>query len=340
MTRAEQGQSFDEMSTLPQWDPEKRGSSSVIRDENVAEGMEDEDEDEHDDEDEGEDEDEDEDEDEESTPDEREGEGQAEKEEEGPKDRPNAGEGYDCDICGKIFSEHRKLAKHKRNVHLGRRCAHCDKMFQTASVLWRHVKSQHEDLKPLPCPAKDCKYSNPLEDQVRLHMERQHIKMAAEFSAKGSIEEYSLSQHSAVEYEVSRCPYCSLTFTTPEDLMRHMSTHEAEGKRLLCPGLDCEKSFATKAAMVAHIRKLHPRFDVVKGKNRREQNPHPCQQCNKTFLIPSELERHANTHLIERERFPCADVQCNRTFTQKYTLNKHIETKHPDSGIVKEPSTS
>ena len=262
-----------------------------------------------------------------------------ESESEFPRDKSNAQDAYKCNSCGKSCPDQEKLTEHKRD-HFSGRCEICNKSFTTASGIRQHILRKHKDFEPSRCPARDCNYSNKIECRVISHIEKKHPKLVPEFSEVGSIKQYHNRKHAIVEDDVNLCPYCGLTFANAHDLMSHMLIHEAEAKRLLCPAAKCNTSFLEVSSLIAHISTYHPRFDVVQEGKGPAQKCHICEQCNKAFPYPSELERHKDTHLTQRERLPCPIADCSCSYGRKGDLKRHIESKHPDVEIEKRPSTS
>ena len=82
---------------------------------------------------------------------------------------------YECDSCGKSFSEKGKLKRHIYTVHEGHRdykCESCEKSFSTVDNLKRHMHTVHEGHKDYKC--ESCSKSFSQGHHLRRHIHAVH----------------------------------------------------------------------------------------------------------------------------------------------------------------------
>lgn len=108
------------------------------------------------------------------------------------------------------------------------------------------------------------------------------------------------------------CPVCNLMVIK---LARHMISHSIE-KSLACD--HCSKTYRVREALLQHLQTVHT--DVM----------YSCLDCDKQFLIKSDLERHFACHF---RRLVCPS--CKRSFLKAYAYNKHMRS-HTEGRSCKE----
>ena len=157
------------------------------------------------------------------------------------------------------------MPKLKPNMPFRVTCHICNKTLKARSIavdkcadgmdysLKLHIDRVHKKLRPYLC--SDCGKSFPTQVVLRLHRDRAHIE--------------------ARNY---KCKLCPKTFTTSQFLEEHQKWHKP--KTLFCEF--CGDQFHTSPQLRSHRITKHSAGPM----------PHPCHQCDKGFISPSDLKKH------------------------------------------------
>lgn len=191
----------------------------------------------------------------------------------------------------------KRMSDSFRKVEIAHACPHCPATFKRTGHLTQHIRS-HTGEQPHVCDFEGC---------------------TKRFSRKDNLRRHKLSHNpKSYDFKCSRSD-CGKTFSTKQHLQRHESLHERPTP-FSCDL--CGAQFAKKRLLGEHNAREH------KG-----QLPYICthDDCKKSFLRPSELQRHIISIHTEKT-YICMDPKCENdksaTFKRFSDLQRHLRRVH------------
>ena len=194
-------------------------------------------------------------------------------------------------------------------------CLLCDRKLATKSGLKRHIDEIHKKLKPYKC--NQCPFTTTRSSQLCIHKRSIHEK-----SYKCTVCDYIgisrlfLARHSYVEHEIPLKPYtcngCSVTFSTKENLRRHISNFHQNTNTFHCE--ECPYECLTKNILNHHKKTVHEKFK--------------CYRCDYKCSTLAKLNEHRDSEYAKIKKFSCTMLNCTFTTLTKTVLDYHVTQSH------------
>ncbi|XP_067635463.1 zinc finger protein 208-like [Eurosta solidaginis] len=219
------------------------------------------------------------------------------------KQLKHQGNEFECDICGKCFSQKSYLRHHKR-LHSGEKpykCDICEKRFARASYVHTHMRTYIHLGGVNIYRCKFCPLAFPLASDLRLHLT----------SHKNEDPETRERNMTALKEEEAKLKQQPL-----EGKPGGYKNIRDKNEQYQYPCDVCGKHFITKVVLKRHKR-------IHSG-----EKPHKCDFCEKRFLRSETLTRHIRTHTGEK---PYKCKYCERCFMIKHHLNTHLRVHLGDN---------
>lgn len=250
---------------------------------------------------------------------------------------------YTCSYtgCGKGFATGTRLRRHEathsgKNKYICTGYEGCDQTFRKKETLSRHVLKDHEETKPFPCTdvnsgtGEMCKKKFDTAEKLRSHQRAVHDPTKFTCTICTQAQAMAYRDNTEFDYEVA-VPY----FSTYFGLKKHVDTAHPP----TCG--TCSLQFTTPKEISRHMEVVH---SVVDPSTTTKQGAHPClhEGCGRFFSKKGNLSVHVKTVHEKRRDFVCGQTEvslpeitsdielagCGRDFTSKSTLEEHIRTAH------------
>ncbi|KAJ2938669.1 hypothetical protein O0L34_g11995 [Tuta absoluta] len=196
---------------------------------------------------------------------------------------------FKCCICSNVFDNFKTLTQHMHVHYSNFFCSYCAAGFITKTCLYVHERSHLAG--PFKCTLCDQEFNT----------------------------EVKKKRHEAIAHDTKYiknrniCRICNTRFSDYHKKYRHMVIDHGM-KSLAHKCKSCDKDFATKCAMLAHVKRFHLML-----------KPHKCTMCEMAFFSVAELTKHMNKHTgLMPKRFKCE--LCPKAFIRMYTLKEHMRS--------------
>ncbi|XP_035706668.1 zinc finger protein 423 isoform X2 [Folsomia candida] len=253
---------------------------------------------------------------------------------------------YFCELCNKVFETRQKWLYH-RYYHIREEkyfCSHCDEKFKLRSHLERHIRTYHNEEKPvyniLTCDQCPRKFTR--EYDLTTHIQKVHLQIPP-----AAIQKQRLSAASAGSSPMVRVNRNS----NPNSILRSQIPAQSSSS------LSSPKPSTSQASLssmlrgfpkgVTIVRKSWPAMTTPQNKGivmtkvtSASAKPVPpmqstmrlgpngwysCNLCNKKFKEKKSIDAHRYYHNRE-EKHLC--THCGARFKQKSDLHRHVRIHH------------
>ena len=273
-----------------------------------------------------------------------------------------------CEPCSQGFRYQWSYDKHIRSVHEGLRehqCADCGKFFQSASVLNKHMKTQHYPVaKCIPCSKCDKQFRsiNALHNHLRTVHElfvawvpeelnqpdpketipedkilpeiQKCPALECDFQTRSlkAMKEHQLIEHNGRPHQ---CEKCGLAFLKQFNLKKHVDSVHLGVRGHMCD--KCGQGFYKRAVMVRHQKTScsgNPQYAnmVTNNEARKHKKSFNCSQCTSTFNDVEMLKHHmVKHHLNIPSKFECH--HCGKAFVMLTGFKHHLAIYHGETPV-------
>jgi KRAB domain-containing zinc finger protein len=266
-----------------------------------------------------------------------------------------------CEICGQEFRDRVAIRRHVLAIHEkiqhhkpSRKKVICD--FCGKRILYctmaTHVKI-HLGLRNVKCP--QCPNSYCDTKLLKSHIDSVHNKIECKICCRW-LSSNKYKRHIKVEHDVEWsfvCNYCQIYFNDEDAIQEHCNIqhpNENKPKFRMTSSYQCNICFVylgNDLQLQRHVRELHSEKRTYYkascchcGKNdflskwnykyhmyKYHQVPfdYQCNQCEKSFIDQSSLDKHQRFHSKSRQHF--CDI-CNRAFESPKLMKVHKRRVH------------
>lgn len=218
--------------------------------------------------------------------------------------------GFDCDPCGRYFSQHSHYEDHLIHSFRHHYCKPCQRDFVSEEAKQAHLANSGRHM--------ICPWCETIVGNLRTHNQSNHEQCSV--CSEWTADESDLHLHCSWAHSEIYCIPCRRLFSQPDGLENHRRSSAHLEKDQVCPHSECHSAFISKAALVAHFEagtcasgvdmKIidryfdeldnHQRF-IMKGLLSPSDRTVPatgrrgdyrCPICPKVFRYPLQLDQH------------------------------------------------
>lgn len=129
------------------------------------------------------------------------------------------------------------------------------------------------------------------------------------------------SSTSKIYSKEKNCSTCGKTFTRPQDLRRHLKSHD-ETSSFLCE--ECGKSYRSPDGLNYHKALNHSSLNLGSNEG-NSSHPLKCPICSKDVLNEVQLKVHLkNSHQRATAKYTCTTCVKPKEFKRKDCFKKHL----------------
>lgn len=260
----------------------------------------------------------------------------------------NRDESVQCEVCGKKYSDKKRLNVHRRIIHGSTKhvCPICSRSFNIRECMIKHMLIHRETRKSIYQPNEEifddplhgprvhtcsiCKESfvqlRGLEAHKATHgRTKDHLKQKLD-RIRCKSKQVTITQGDK-SYEMFECPQCHKYVSTRRQLFDHRKrVHKP--RKYACP--ICGKPFVTRQDMYMHI-KSHDNTSRRKRDNLRNQDGlFICEICDRVLGSKCTLVSHLRL-VHGNRRYVCSYDHCKKKFMTNYDMKKHMLVHNPDN---------
>ena len=213
-------------------------------------------------------------------------------------------------------------------------CLVCSRMFRSEAMFRKHQQQAHRSISGSGLPPSDAK--NFSGDNSGITLEGQNER---DPDQRGGVGGGPLLDPSTTTFY--SCTVCKMIFSSVGEIQEHISDADcgrradddydsprsADASPLPQPPLAKRESADDLGRLDEFEPAVQPRKQVASGGGGGGGGgggKFACQDCEKSFKKPSDLERHIRTHTGERP-FACNVAGCGKSFSLKSTLGDHLK---------------
>lgn len=233
-----------------------------------------------------------------------------------------------CNLCTEApFSNIESYKMHRKSAHSEAYpvIVCCNRRLYNRVRILNHISYHHEMTTAFKCPhcAKSFKRQSFLSLHLKCHGLQEVHKVrcdqcSEQFLYKSQLLKHRVDQHMSPEeaetVQLSKCAECGKTFATKAHMQAHVRRIHRKQERLICHV--CAKIFTKKERLTAHLLYLHT------------ENPpkHKCELCHEESATLEAYKRHLKWYHAKEKQYTC-DI-CGVSRINEISLKQHKRFTH------------